>query len=365
MLHRRVEKYWTSYFCVRIFFLLFDVLVYSKLSSLGDTERYLMGTNKVGNFFTDSTYFMDTIGGLISKLTFGIELLSNLPFAILSFYCVKWTAEKLELRKILGANLLFLLISIPNFCIWTSILSKEFFGLVFSSILGVLFVNFFKGDYRLHWRDLLGAYLCLLFKPQYFPFILQGLVYIYLSRKYFRSANAKGIFAIFVVLCNALMIFAMQDLIDELAFGMYIHFDVAGTSTRQNIFLKSGDFFRNAPAGMFTAFFGPTLREMLRNPLHLIAGLESIAIIGIFCWLTFRAVWRLFRYGKLSPIPLFSIWITITGLLFIHYPFGIFNPGSAIRYRTNFLFFVIILLSYLYSYYKPKKVAHYENLVLR
>lgn len=284
---------------------------------------------------------------------------------ILSFYCVKWSVEKLELRKSLSDWSLFILISLPNFCIWTSIYSKEFFGLVFSAILGVLFINFLKGNYKLQWRDLFAAYLCLLFKPQYFPFILQGLLYIYLSRKFFKSANARGLFAVFMVGCNLLMIYSVHDLIDELALQMHAHFDFAGTSSRPNIFLKNGDFFRYAPVGMFTAFFGPTLSEMVRNPLHLIAGIESVAIIGLFTWLVFRSIYRLMTQGKFSPIPLFSIWITIAGLLFIHYPFGIFNPGSAIRYRTNFLFFIIILLSYLYSYYKPQLQTKYENPVLR
>lgn len=84
---------------------------------------------------------MDTLGNVTGLISCGNPLLANLPFMFISFYCVKWTVDKLNFRQYVNHYLLFTLISLPNFCIWKSILSKETIGLVFNSIFGVLFIN--------------------------------------------------------------------------------------------------------------------------------------------------------------------------------------------------------------------------------
>ena len=363
-LKTKVQAFWLYYFIARIFFLLFDVFVYSKLTTLGDTGRYLDSGVIKGNVFFNSTAFMDMVGHILSRISMGNPILSNFPITIASFLCVKWVVQELRLREHINSALLFILISLPNFCIWTSVLSKEFFGLVFSSILGILFVNFINGNYRLHIRDYVAVYLCLLFKPQYFPFIFQGLLYIYLSRRLIKKANSRVILALLIIAANILFVYYISDIVNELSYQMYAHFDFAGTSTRSNIFTKEGDFFRYAPYGMFQSFMGPTFGEMIRNPLQLVAGIESLVIIVLFIWLTYRCIFRVLLFGRISPIPIFSVLITTIGILFVHYPFGIFNAGSAIRYRTNFLFLFIILFSYLYIYYKPV-YSDEEGAVLR
>lgn len=349
----KVTKFWFYYFCERLFYLFFDIFVYGKLSSLGDTSAYLAGAAGIKlNPLIDSTSLMSVVGGTIGKLTFHIDLLSNFPFMLLSFYIVRWAVEKLNIIKQIGNRLTFILISLPNFCIWTSILSKETVGLVFSAILGVLFINFFNGDFKIRWRDWIATYLCLLFKPQYFPFIFAGLSYIYLCHR-IKSPQKQFTLAIFIISIAILILISLQPLVDELALQMYAHFNFNGASTRDNIFTSNGDFYRHAPLGMLQAFVGPNIAEITHSPLNLIAAIESWFIVAVFLWLSTRSIIRLLSFGKLSPIPFFSIFLTTVGILFIHYPFGIFNPGSAIRYRTNFLFLFIILFIYLYCYYKP------------
>ena len=51
-------------------------------------------------------------------------------------------------------------------------------------------------------------------------------------------------------------------------------------------------------------------------------------------------------------MPLFGFFLTIGGLfwiLFANYPFGIMNPGSAIRYRTGYILFVVLIFTLLLS----------------
>ncbi len=133
---------------------------------------------------------------------------------------------------------------------------------------------------------------------------------------------------------------------------MYVHFDFDGSSTRDNLWLKDNDFFYEAPRGMFVAFFGPTVSEMMHTPTHLIAGIESCILLMLFLILGSHFFYRLVYQYKLNVTLFFSYFIIITGIALLHYPFGIFNPGSAIRYRTNFLFLFILLFLYLQKTYK-------------
>lgn len=363
-IRHKYPRFWIAYFCVRIFYLLFDVFVYGRISTLGDTARYLSGGSAFQNgglSLFNSTSVMDIIGLILGRISLGNELIANLPFTLMSFCCVYWTITKTEMYRYINKIVLFVLISLPNFCIWTSILSKESVGLIFSAIFSVLFINFLNKKFKIRLRDYFAAYLCIVFKPQYFPFIFGSLLFIYLCSK-LRTPEAKGLLSIFITILAIAVLWIAQPLIDVLALQMYAHFDFAGTSTRPNIFVNEGDFMHYAPYGMLQSFVGPTFSEMIGSPLNFIAGLEGWGIVLIFIWLASRGIIRVVKFGKLSPVPLYSISFTVLGILFVHYPFGIFNAGSAIRYRTNFLFLFIILFSYLYAYYKPSKKPMYSVL---
>jgi hypothetical protein len=244
------------------------------------------------------------------------------------------------------------MISLPNFCIWTSVWSKEVFGLVFSAIMAVLIINFLNRNYKIKIIDILGLYICLLFKPQYVPFILQGIIYIYIAHKLLNHKPVSQIILGIIILCfNIAFLYIIRDIVNKYAILMYRHFDLEqAQSSRDNIFLEENDFFRYIPWGMFIAFFGPTLNEMAEKPLQAIAGMESLFILLLFASLLQYTFIRFLLKFRILPMLTISYLIVFMGICFIHYPFGVFNPGSAIRYRTNFIFIFIILLSYLYSW---------------
>lgn len=353
----KYNQFWAIYLGIRIFYLLFTILVYSRLSTLGDSGYYMTtGLHFSWDTLINSTSFMSSIGGFFGYFLGGINVLSNLPFTLYSFWIVRWAIRKLELREYVPSYLLLILISLPNFCIWTSVCAKELAGLTFSAVYAVLIINFLKGDYKIRGRDILATYLCLMFKPQYFPFILQGLLYIYFAGKWCHSQRSKMILGLVFVGTNCLFLYLIREIINQYAGMMFVHFDMEmAKSTRENIFLADGDFFRYLPWGMFISFWGPTLGEMVEKPLHLIAGTESLIILSLFLILAGKFVARFLLLGKVNVTLFFSYFIIITGICFIHYPFGIFNPGSAIRYRTNFLFLFVVLLMYLYVCFKIQK----------
>jgi len=87
---------------------------------------------------------------------------------------------------------------------------------------------------------------------------------------------------------------------------------------------------------------------MLSKPAQLLAGLESLVIIACFMVLSWRRLQYNLHYFRFNPVVFISYFIVFIGILFIHYPFGFLNPGSAIRYRSNFypLFFLLFLHLY-------------------
>lgn len=354
----KFDRFWFTYFFIRLFYLFFTVLVYSKFASLGDTVPYLSGgINFREDAFYSSTAFMRTVGGVAGMLAgSGSNVITNFPFMLLSFCMVKWVVETLKFRKYMNKYMLLAMLSLPNFCIWTSVCSKEMVGLVFSSIFGVLLVNYLNGIYRIRIRDVLAFYLCFIFKPQYLPFIVQGLICIYWMQTHFQKAMSRFLFGLSVISLNILVLYLIRDLVNQYAEIIPIHFtSYDGASNRDgNIWPNENDFFRQAPLGMFTAFFGPTLGEMLEKPAHLMAGLESVIMLVLFASLCWKAISRFYYQLKVDAVVFPTYFIIFSGICLLHYPFGIFNPGSAIRYRTNFIFLFIILLMYLHIRYKKQ-----------
>jgi len=348
----RISRFWLCYFFIRLFYLFFAIFVYAQLTQLGDNRRYIRANVPFSlRIFHDSTHMVDFFAGNVSNLFREDMLLSNLPATLISFFIIRWAIEKLELRRYVNNILLMITISFPNFSVWTAVWSKELFGLVYTAIIAVLIINFLKGNFKIKIIDFIGLYLCFLFNPQFIPFILQGLIFIFIARytMLHKPANQLRLSIIFLLM-NIIILYLIRDIVNRYAGGMHAHFDTpfAGT-TRDNIFLEDYDFFRHLPWGMFIAFFGPTFAEMTENPLLAITGLESLLKIMVFIYLSKYVIINIllkFHFPTLLPISYFMI---IMGISFMHYPFGVFNPGSAIRYRSRFVFLFTVLLLYLYS----------------
>jgi len=349
----KISYFWTCYFFIRLAYLLFTVFVFARLTTLGDTNRYVMANVPFSlRIFFDSSDFMDFFAGTISGLLGRNMFLANFPAMLISFFTVRWAIEKLSMRKYVNNILLMIMISFPNFSIWTSVWSKEVFGLVFTAIIAVLIIKFLNGNYKIKILDIVGLYLCFLFNPQFLPFIFQGLVFIYIARTFLKNKPVSQLQLGIVFLCiNILFLYLIRDIVNMYAFQMHIHFvHATAGSTRDNIFLEENDFFRHLPWGMFIAFFGPTFDEMLENPLHAIAGIESVFKIILFLYLSKYIYIRFLLKLRFSSFFPLSYLIVFIGICFMHYPFGVFNPGAAIRYRSRFIFLFIVLLLYLYAH---------------
>jgi hypothetical protein len=138
---------------------------------------------------------------------------------------------------------------------------------------------------------------------------------------------------------------------------MPAHFSLEAGSTRENtIWVNDFDVFWNAPYGMLISFFGPTINEALSKPTHLFAFLESLFIVLVFFYGLLKLTLISINTGRLNVYYLGVFLTAMLWILFVHYPFGALNPGSAIRYREGFYAFLVIL--FYFSYIEVKRRYH-------
>jgi len=347
------KKIWVIVFSIKIFYLFFAFFVFAKLTSLGDTHSYFNnGIVLSPRILYSSSELMFFTGALFKKI-FILDVFASIPCLLLSFYGIYYAIDRLNLYKY--PLLLILALSLPNFGVWTSIHSKEAVGCFFAGIISVTTIQFLNGNFKIKLIDILALYLCLIFKPQYLLFILQALVYLKLC--YWLKLNPIYCFVLglLMVFINLSVIYFLKDLIDQLATGMYVHFNYSDESLAQSTrtgeaWLEQYGFLKEAPYGMFISFWGPTLSEMLSKPTHLISGIESLILCLIFLVLLTRRLSYVINALSFNPKLFFTLFIIFFGILFVHYPFGYLNPGSAIRYRENFLLLFLVLGFYLFDY---------------
>lgn len=327
----------------------FALFVFSKLTSLGDTWSYLDGN--VSDYlilYIHRTELMIFFAGTLNKV-FGL-IFANTVFVTMSFYGIYYSVSRIKLtnKQLL---LVLLLLSFPSFGIWTSIASKEAVGVFYMGIVVGYLIDLLENKGRkIKFIEYIAFYLLLLFKPQYLLAILSIWVYIKFSYLFNLQSLGKSVLFLMHVLVIIFILYYFRDLINEVSFILPNNFSLNAGSTRENtIWVHNYDIFRNALYGMLLAFWGPTFSEIIVKPLQSVVFFESLVIFLFFLYFTLKASMLVVQTGKVN-IYYFSIFfMAVFWLLFVHYPFGVLNPGSAIRYRENFYGFLVVLLFYLYQ----------------
>jgi|APSaa5957512535_1039671.scaffolds.fasta_scaffold53950_2 hypothetical protein len=351
------KKAWFYFFIVKLLYMFLALFVYSKFTELGDTSAYLSGRYyDVSRMFTESNYLIGTFGKISSSIlgtTFG-----NLPFVIVSFYGIYYPVKRINLTN-KQLYILLTLLSLPSFGIWTSICSKESLSVFFMGIfLGYIIEMINNQSPKLKLIHFIALYLMLLIKPQYSVAIFSLIVLIKIYSITALDAYKKIFIFLLYLLVSITALYIFRDLIDQLSFMMPKHFGYAGTgATRENIYIvEQYDIFFNAPYNMFLAFWGPTISEVIQKPINGLVFIETMIIFGFFVYLILKLLIRIFLTRKLNILHLTVVVTSTFWILFAHMPFGLFNYGSAVRYRESFYSFLVILLFYIFIKSSNKKM---------
>lgn len=337
---------WAAFVCSKMVYMLLAIFVYARFTSLGDTNRYLNSERAAGEFIhLKASALMDIVASSIASLIGPV--LANIPFVLLSSYGIYFSLTRLKLSR---EQLVFvlLILSLPSFGIWSSVASKEAVGVFYMGILVGTIIDVIEGNRIRVGLTLLAIFLCAVFKPQYLIGYAASVVFVLTVRVgALRAGLQIGVIFCFFA-CSALALYLAREPISAYSLVMESHFAMTGSTRDNDIWIEPNDVFFNAPYGMIIAFVGPTLTEALEKPTHFAAFMESAVIVFIFIYSSARLLGQSLRTGFVNVFyaGLFltaSLWI-----LFVAYPTGALNPGSAVRYRTNFFGFLVVLHYYCY-----------------
>jgi hypothetical protein len=319
---------------------------------LGDYSGYSLAIRRFGlGWYLDPNAITINIGTLFSTLFLGSGQLVNLGFQCIAFfgmYRLLMTLEETARAR------LALLLFFPSFTLWSSLAGKEAILVFAVSMLCAYLVELQQRRQKLGVLHVLALYLVAVFKPHY----LIAFAYAFGTILVARFVRQKAMVALIAGIISLLPMYLFRETISELSFAILPHF-FGGNSTREVFWVSQYDVFWKAPVGIVTSFFGPTPAEALdaQNVLHVVTFVEGIGLAAVLLYYALRNVSFLPAYG--AVLSLFALF----WMLFPNYPFGVMNPGSAIRYRTGFAVFIFVIFAVFmlrstYELRAPRRGSH-------
>lgn len=324
------------------FWTLFSVLLYARFTTLGDSNSYLTGAYDDEHQLR--TIVIQDIAGLVYSIAHN-DLLAHLVFSAFAATGVAYMVRNARVHDEYRWPLLAILLT-PNFGVWASVIGRE------SLFVGML--GLFLGAVLSYWRKpafhrALFAIACI--GGMSFirtPYGL-GLALFFVMFLAFRSGPrvhlSAGVHAMLLVGVSVLVLSVAWPYLDD-----YVSNDVLPRA--QHYFSLSSDATRDwvqidTTRGLLTslwwslplALVGPTPGEVMARPLTLPFFVSGVVIFASLLY----AIGVAFRTpaGIERKILLLG-WLPAMVLILIAYvPFGIYNSGSAIRYASCFLLFLI------------------------
>jgi len=321
---------------------LFAVFVYSRYSQLGDAQSYLAGAyDETGEL---RTVIVTRIATAIVRILHS-ALLSHLFFSLFAASGVAYLVRQARLHDRHRWPLLVLLL-LPNFGVWAAVIGRE---ALFIGLLGFFMGATVGYARRRGLQRLLLALLCVggmtmiraPFGLATGLFLLMFLLYVRGLRMHLSMGvqaigmAAVGLFAL------ALAWPALDDYIgNEVLPLARSYFTINSDTTRTWIHLDStGTFLRSLWWTLPLALVGPTPGEVMARPVMLPFLASGLAIVGLLAYGVATAV----RAPAGMPRKLLLLgWLPAIAIILVAYvPFGVYNPGSGIRYASCFLLFLV------------------------
>ncbi|KTD60736.1 hypothetical protein [Legionella shakespearei] len=322
-----------------------SVYLYAKFAPFRDANYYLSSEINVWSTALIFNRTMFTI--IIYYLLKHLLIYNILVHLFVSFFtgCIFWYVLREEYAYLDKFYLALILLS-PHFLIWTSVVGKEVLA-----ITGFLLV--IKGCVDLSvWNKtkiipvIIGFSIAALIRPHYalayaYLFGISYLINILIRKqKMFIDVKVSLFLVLMFLSLIALCLFCLEPLYDsDLVLFM---------RTQQQSFLKITDslgnrwdiywnsaahFFYNMGWGIPASIVGFTWSEALARfvmfPVFIEGCINLFTLIVTFCLLI-----RLIKTEpKYASIIIWGYSLAVLLGLLVNYPAGIFNPGSAVRYK--------------------------------
>ena len=341
--------------------------VYIKLASLGDgylpenfieaIKNYGTGFDSIRSLWVHAIYYY--LGNFLPG--FLVPLVLGQIVAIATWHAFRDAYSQINHQLFWICNLF------PHFLIWSGSSSKEQIVI----ILGIFVVGFVaKLSFTTQRLTIIGVFL-ICFSLAIIGFIRPnyGLIYftIFLISLFAPTLNKIKIYKLSVVewtlifslptmlvifFVSAFTSFFSKHLITWMYTVKHLFLDLPGRSNRYDIQWETvSDFFYNSLWGIPQGFIGPTLAESISKPIQIPVFLEGIVYLFLLCYIFVKLLKLAHAFNKLR-VYIFPYFFVLLVVVFVSYPYGIFNPGSALRYKQALhpvLFFYPLLI---FAYFK-------------
>ena len=157
--------------------------------------------------------------------------------------------------------------------------------------------------------------------------------------KIYRLSIGIWIFTFILTLLGAIIFAAVNTTFfskDVIVFmerveASFMNYDAG--SNRYNIQWNDlSDFFINSLWGIPQGFIGPTLFEAITKPVQFPVFLEGVVYLFILFYLFFRIL-MLASASNMLRVHILPYYFMALVIVFVSYPYLIFNAGSALRYK--------------------------------
>jgi hypothetical protein len=312
-------------------------------TELGDATTYQGGVFRAAAFnlevFANPTKIRDVgtaftlaIGFVIRSLVGNNAILIDLVFQSIGFFGLYRLLKSVDSGT---RKYLYFLFITPSFTIWSSVAGKEAILVCITGIIAAYLVDLFNHRGRVTLLLLASVAVLTIIKPHYLPAIL----FVFFVGKFVRYFRQKEALTLVAGLVSILFLYLLSDYINDISFQIAPHFYPQNdNSTREIYWVEPYDIFWKAPYGMFQSVYGPTLAEAFGgNPLQFLTFFESAVMLIVLVYFGYR------RLPKLPVLSAITVAVGMFWILFLNYPFGIMNPGSAVRYRTGYWLLIVFI----------------------
>jgi hypothetical protein len=323
---------------------LFAVFVYSHFSQLGDANSYLSGA------YDDTgqarTYFITLLATRLMALVHS-DLVAHLVYSMFAASGVAYMVRQARVHGPYRWALLAILLC-PNFGVWASVIGREalFIGLL-GFFMGAV-IGYFteRGIGRLLLALACVAGMIFIRSPYGIGtalFLLMFLIYLWGPR----TQLSVGVQFLGFAAVAGFVLFLAWPMIDDYIAGDVLpkaktFFTINSDTTRLWMNLTTTpQLFRGLWWMLPMALVGPTPAEVAARPLMLPFFLSGMMVLCVLLFSLYVA-WRKSPPGLLRKILVLG-WMPSLALILVSYvPFGVYNPGSGIRYESCFLLFLIL-----------------------
>lgn len=352
----RCEKYFLIVLTVKIFFTFFAVYIYQQFSQLGDTERYLSATLNTDDFF-DRTRFTDNVFSVLMFI-FSYKIVVNIFIACIFSFVFFSVLKNTFYSKY--NKLAWLVFFLPSFQIWTSVAGKEVLAII-GFLLVIKYVVYLQLNVKCNVLYLIiGVSLGVLLRPHY------GLAYIYLLLSTiilarFKTGNISvgvyffvlSLLGIMFLICVSISVELWSPYFTEAMKIIRNYFIITDAKASREYIEWGGisGYLDNIYWGLVYSIIGPTLSEVINRVAYIPFFIDGIISFSLMIILVYKLYCSSRDFAFYRKFFYFSFLPSFVMILMIHYPFGIFNPGAAIRYKQNIsplvYFYPLLVLSYI------------------